>query len=216
MTSTKNCVASSSLDRVGLTVDDVQSVSIPNAQRPNLPVYAHQIDLYWETGDEIAQYLNIANAKWRAADKIEQGEVMLLGKVREKVAAHKAFMISSVGFTAGAVASAKDEGIALHVLTPTFESTTLPRGDRTAIRDALQDLARSSSRPIYDYVIECRGLDFAPTSAPAHPSPAALPHPQMQTRVAPPATTRMVRGPERRDGPSPRTSGPPGGFDHRG
>jgi UDP:flavonoid glycosyltransferase YjiC (YdhE family) len=38
-------------------------------------------------------YINIANAKWRSSSKIEQGEVLLLNQVKQKVAAHKAMMI---------------------------------------------------------------------------------------------------------------------------
>lgn len=204
-------------EKVGFSVDDVKSVTIPNAQRPELPSYAHQIDLYWETGDEIAQYLNIANAKWRGSDKVDQPDVMLLAKVREKVAAHKAFMLSSVGFTAGALAAAKDEGIALHVLTPAIDVSSLPHGDRDAIRDTLQHLARTSSRPIYNYSVECRGLDFGepPTPAPSRQAQTAAAPSQVQTRVAPPATTRTVGGPEKRGGPSPRTKGF-GGQERRG
>ena len=97
-------------EKANLPIEAVKSVTIPNPQRPGLPVYKHQIDLYWETGDNIALYLNIANAKWRGSEKVEQGEVMLLQQVCQKVSAHKAFMITNVGFTAGAVAAAKDEG----------------------------------------------------------------------------------------------------------
>ncbi len=76
-------------EKVGLSPDDVRSVSVPNSKRPGLPEKKHQIDLYWETSDAIAAYLNIANAKWRATAKVEQGEVLLLQQVRQRVAAHK-------------------------------------------------------------------------------------------------------------------------------
>src|SRR2546430_11448565 len=85
-------------EKAGLRAEDVKSVSILNAKRPGLPEYKHQIDLYWEIGDAIAAYLNIANAKWRGTARVEQGEVLLLQQVRQKVAAHKAFMITNVGF----------------------------------------------------------------------------------------------------------------------
>lgn len=32
-------------EKVGLRAEDVKSVSIPNAKRPGLPEYKHQIDL---------------------------------------------------------------------------------------------------------------------------------------------------------------------------
>ncbi|RIE15885.1 hypothetical protein [Candidatus Cryosericum septentrionale] len=205
-------------EKVGLSVDDVKSVTIPNAQRSNLPTYAHQIDLYWETGDEIAQYLNIANAKWRASDKVDQPDVMLLAKVREKVAAHKAFMISSVGFTSGAVATAQDEGIALHVVRPAIDTSSLPRGDRGAIREALRQVESSGSRPLYSHTVECRGMDFAESPAPTpsrQPRPMVAP-PRTETRVAPTRTTRVAGGAETRGGPSPRTTGPGGSTERRG
>lgn len=114
--------------------EQVKSVTIPNPRRADLPAYRHQIDLYWESGDEIALYLNIANAKWRGSAKVDQPDVMLLQQVRQKVSAHKAFMITNVGFTAGAVAAARDEGIALHVVAPSFNLSELPTGDRAAIQ----------------------------------------------------------------------------------
>src|SRR5712675_1268582 len=65
-------------------------------QRPNLPAYEHQVDLYWKTG--IVLYVNIANAKWRAEDKVD----------------------------AGALAAAEDHGIVPHLVTPTVDTSALP------------------------------------------------------------------------------------------
>src|SRR5687767_7267719 len=81
-----------------LSLDDVKSARLPNPKRPDLPAYSHQVDLYWETTDPITLYFNVANAKWRGTDKVDQGEVLLLQQVRQKLAAHKALMITSVGF----------------------------------------------------------------------------------------------------------------------
>ncbi len=58
-----------------LKIDIAQVVSrnIANPRRePELDgcdpqPYTHQIDLYWETEDGLARYVNIANAKWRSA-----------------------------------------------------------------------------------------------------------------------------------------------------
>ena len=50
-------------EQAGLRMEDVNSVIIPNPMRPGLPEYRHQIDLYWETGDAIAAYLNIADER---------------------------------------------------------------------------------------------------------------------------------------------------------
>ena len=69
----------------------------------------HQIDLYWETEDAISLHLHIANAKWRGSDKVDQPDVLLLQKVKEKVAAHKAVMITNSEYTKGAIAAAMDD-----------------------------------------------------------------------------------------------------------
>lgn len=175
-------------EKVELTLDAVKSVSIPNPGRPGLPEYKHQIDLYWESGDEISLYLNIANVKWRKTAKIEQGEVLLLQQVRQNVAAHKAFMITNVGFTAGAVAVAMDKGIALHVVQPSFDATALPRGDRDAIRAKLSEF--SSAGFIYSNRVEHRGLDFTTTAQP----PGFRPDPTPGSRLVP-HETRVLQGP---------------------
>ena len=145
-------------DKVGLPSDAVKSVKIPNPIRPGLPEYQHQIDLYWETGSDIALYLNIANAKWRGSAKVDQPDVMLLQQVRQKVAAHKAFIITNVGFTEGALAAAKDDGIALHIVAPTFKASVLPTGDRAAIQATLQMLASGGLGAIYSHRVEHHGL----------------------------------------------------------
>ena len=72
--------------QLGIGVEKVISVSIPNPTRPDLPAYKHQSDLYWETEDAISLHLHIANAKWRGSDKVDQPDVLLLQKVKEKVA----------------------------------------------------------------------------------------------------------------------------------
>ena len=82
-------------DKLGIGIDEVKSVIIQNPSKPGLQKYKHQIDLYWETGDEIVQYLNVANAKWRGKVKVKQGEVLLLQKVKDDIQAHKAMISHS-------------------------------------------------------------------------------------------------------------------------
>ena len=53
-------------------------------------------------------------------------ELRLLQQVRQKVAAHKAVMITNTGFTAGAIAAAKDGGIALHGVRPLLDDLLSP------------------------------------------------------------------------------------------
>jgi hypothetical protein len=209
-------------EKVGLRAEDVKSVSIPNASRPGLPEYKHQIDLYWETGDAIAAYLNIANAKWRGTVRVEQGEVLLLQQVRQKVAAHKAYMITNVGFTAGAIAAAQDDGIALHVVGPNFDVSGLPRGDRAAIRSALRARASQTAGPLYSHHVEHRGLglDGEATTGGPTPSSAGRPNPAgYETRVAAtpsrqisgPSPNRAIGGRETRGGFDPDSGSGGGG-----
>jgi hypothetical protein len=147
-------------DKVGIRVVDIHSVDIPNPRRQGLPEYKHQIDLYWETENEVALYLNIANAKWRGSQKVDQPDVLLLQKVKEKVGAHKAVMITNSEFTAGAVAAAQDEGIALHIVQPMFDYGALEKKRRGVILIQIQQLAATSTEPLYAHEIVFRAFDL--------------------------------------------------------
>lgn len=179
------------------SVDEIRSVLIPNSRRPRLPEYRHQIDLYWETGDDIALYLNIANAKWRASAKVEQGEVLLLQQVRQKVGAHKAFMLTNVGFTAGAIAAARDDGIALHTVVPTFDFAALPRSDRQAIQGSLNAIATQTQAPIFSHRVENRGMDFTGVETDRVTGQARTPSlapTAYETKVTAPSRTSSLHG----------------------
>jgi len=160
----------------GLPLEAVTSPRIPNPQRPDMPKYAHQIDLYWEVSNKVALYLHIANAKWRGSEKVKEGEVLLLQKVREKVAAHKALMITSSGFTSGAVAVAMDDGIGLHVVGPGFDHASIPLGDRAAMQAALSKLPGD----LYTHEVVHRGFDLG--ARPEVIAPAPRPSPGYTTR----------------------------------
>lgn len=186
-------------EQFGLRVEDVRSLKIPNPRRPNLPAYQHQIDHYWETGNHAALYLNIANAKWRGSDKVDQPEILLLAKVRQDVGAHKAFMITSTGFTEGAIAAAKHEGIALHLLNPAFDVSALPSQDASAMQGRLSELAATSEKPMYLHEIVHRGVDVAESeSVLSRPisvgttNPAAVP--SVRTTALPAAPTNRSMG----------------------
>ncbi len=71
-------------DKIGINIDQIKSVHIPNPKRSDLPEYKHQIDLYWEIETELSAYLHIANAKWRSSAKVDQPDVLLLQKVKER------------------------------------------------------------------------------------------------------------------------------------
>jgi hypothetical protein len=205
----------------GLHVDAIRSISIPNPKRPGLPEYKHQIDLYWESGDEIALYLNVANAKWRSSAKVEQGEVMLLQQVRQKTGAHKAFMLTNVGFTSGAIAAARDDGIALHIVEPRLDASRFPQTDRAAMQVALGAMAGESEGAVFAHRVENRGRDFASgrVAGIARSSVGNTSIPSAtSTRVVARGTTRAVTSPTNRSAvaPSTRSGGGPGGGNRGG
>ncbi|MBC8485059.1 MAG: restriction endonuclease [Bacteroidetes bacterium] len=146
--------------KLELGIERILSIDIPNPKRPGLPEYKHQIDLYWEIQDDFNLYLNIANAKWRGTQKVDLPEVILLQKVKEKVGAHKAFMITNNEFTSGAVAAAKDEGIALHVLKPNFKFANLPTKNRTDILTSLNEINSNLNNSIFIHNIVHKAFDF--------------------------------------------------------
>ena len=194
-------------DQLGVAVEDITSVLIPNPTRPNLPAYKHQIDLYWETGDALCRYLNIANAKWRGSSKVDQPDVMLLEQVKSDVNAHKAVMITSSGFTSGAEAVAQHKGIALHIVRPEFDISGLSPQDPTAIQQQIKTLAASRPQPIYSNEVVYRAFDLSklefavirpspPDPRQGGPAPFYSPAPVQgyQTRVMPAPPNKMIGG----------------------
>jgi len=184
---------------LGINPNRVESTRVLQPTRLGLLKYYHQIDLEWETDDDLGHYLNIANAKWRRSRKVDQRDVLLLDKVKEQRDAHKAFLFTNIGFTEGAQAGAKSEGIALYVVAPGFEASALPMRGRSAIQATLQQLASQSAEPIfrYDPVYRAYDLHEEQTSSPA---PRTVPAPRYSTRVvrdystkAPLVKTREVR-----------------------
>ena len=157
-------------DKFKLLIEEVQSVRIQNPQRPGLRKFHHQIDLYWEDGNEVALYINIADTKWRGSGKVDQGDILKLQKVREKVPANKAIMITNSDFTNGAIGAADDEFVGLHIVRPNFDVAILDPDlkDRKVIQTQLRELA-TNDKPIYDYKIIRRALD-SDTSGTEHTS----------------------------------------------
>jgi|GEM_PF-1128405 len=146
--------------KLEMDIERIRSVCIPNPARPGLPQYQHQIDLYWEAESSLGLYLNIANAKWRVSDKVDQPEVLLLQQVKQQVGAHKAMMLTSMGFTTGAIAVAKNQGIALHIVKPKFDVSMLTAQDRSGIQANLIRIASASSQPIFSHEIVHKAFDF--------------------------------------------------------
>jgi hypothetical protein len=137
------------LFRLGL--DRIHSLEYPNPQRAFRPAYYHQIDLYWEIETPAAHYLHIANAKWHSSPHIvHQADVLLLQQVKIKLAAHKAFLITNTGFSDQGQAVAADEGIALHIVQPTFNPRVLSATSRPKMRNQLVSLAEAQAGvPLY-------------------------------------------------------------------
>jgi hypothetical protein len=90
-----------------ISIHDITSPRIAAPGREGPAGYELQVDLYWEAEDQLARYVNVANAKWRRRSSVGQEDVLLLQKVKEKVGAHKAFLITNSGFTRGAVNAAQ-------------------------------------------------------------------------------------------------------------
>jgi hypothetical protein len=181
-------------EKLGMKVEQVQSIHIHNPARPGLPKYKHQIDLYWETESELSKYLHIANAKWRGSDKVDQPDVLLLQKVKEKVAAHKALMITTQGYTAGAVAAAEDEGIALHIVKPNFDFGILPIKDRSTIQAKLREVASTSNHPLFQHEVIHKAFDFREISPQSHFSDGSFGSSSYQTKVVSSYKTKLVSG----------------------
>jgi len=205
-------------DKVGISPDEIRSVRIPNPKRQELPQYSHQIDLYWETGDDAFLYLHIANAKWRGTEKVDQPDVMLLQQVKDDVKAHKAVMITNTEFTSGADAVALDKGIALHIVRPTFDVASLASKNRPEILAQIQSIASTSSQCVYEHIVVQRAFDLA-SSVPEQ-SATVLPG---QTPHSPTSAhgyqTRVVSGYTHRGRPSSgrgRVGGAGGGGETRG
>jgi len=137
-------------DKEGIPLAAVKSSRIPSMGFPDLPLYRHQIDLYWERETDIGRYLNIAEVKWRGQRKVTQETVVKLQQVKQDLAAHKAFVITNVGFTDGAVSMALNKGIALHVVQPDPDTFDL---------DVLIASPPPERGSLYDHRIIVKGVD---------------------------------------------------------
>lgn len=175
-------------EKLSTDVNQIKSARIPTPKRLDSPEYKHQIDLYWEIKTELGVYLNIANAKWRSKSKVNQPDLLLLQQVKEKVAAHKALMLTNQGYTKGAIAVAKNEGIALHIVRPNFETENLPTTDRDVIQDNLLGISVSYNKSIFTHEVVHRAFDFSELSS------SSFPGKRYQTQISSGYTTRVDSG----------------------
>lgn len=181
-------------EKLNMKVEEIKNIDVPSLGRPGLPKYKHQIDLYWETESGIAKYLHIANAKWRDSAKVDQPEILLLHQIKQDVAAHKAMMLTNVGFTKGAIAVAKDKGISLHIVKPQFKIDLLPKQVRADIQAKINEIFLSSKQPLYLHEIVHKAFDFSEISSADQFSTGSLGSPSYQTKVVSGHETKVEAG----------------------
>jgi len=194
---------------LGLRVDQVRSIREPNPVRPGLKQFEHQIDLYWETEDNLCLYVNIADAKWRGSAPVDQEEVAKVDWVRTQIEAQKALLITNTSFTEGAYNLAVQKRIALHILRPTFDTATLPQVDRPAIQTALIQFTAQGAQPLWTHQMACKAndLDNVHTATPAAPHTRT---PQYAIKIVQGSPNKAIGGPGS-GSPSTRSGGGPGG-----
>lgn len=194
-------------EKVGISIDKIKSIYKQSPKHPRLSEYKHQIDFYWESETELSLLLQIADAKWRGTDKVDQPEVLLLHQVKEDINAHKAFMLTSQGYTSGAKAVAENKGVALHIVKPNFETANLPTKGRETIQAKLLEIAASHDQPIFHYEVVHRAYGFFETS-PGGPQPTTpIKAPAYQTRIVSSPETRVIPSRSNRAVTSGRSQG---------
>ena len=148
-------------DKFDLSIEEVKSVRIPSPTHPDLVNYENQIDLYWESGNEVALYLNIADAKWRGSDNVSKMMAGNLQFVMNDISnINKAILITNTDFDDGVIGIADKYGMGLYIVLPDFDLAILDPGltDRKIIQTRLLELV-DNDKPIYDYKIERRAID---------------------------------------------------------
>ena len=146
-------------EELDIPIETIQSLRIPSATHPDLSTYKNQIDLYWEKEDDHIKYVNIADAKWRGSDKVPIGKVRELQQVKEDINAHKAMMITNIGFTRDAKNFAENKGITLYIVHPDSSCTIsdLDQKNRKTIQAQLSE-SFTNGKP-YNFKIINKGFD---------------------------------------------------------
>ncbi len=158
-----------------IPINRVRSIDAANAGPTQLLSCAHQIDLYWEIETPAARYLHVANAKW-AARPVELGDVLLLQQVKTQVGAHKAILMTNLGFTPGVMTAGLEQGIALYLVQPAFDYRRLHRSDAAIIQSQLQSQARlRSGQPVCIHELILKGGQAAAQQASAPEQSTATP-----------------------------------------
>jgi hypothetical protein len=117
-------------DQFNVYLGHIRPGEVANPVRSGRTRYWHRVDLQWVSENALSRYVHVAHACWRDTAPLGLAAVLGLQKVREKLAAHKAVLITNTCFTPRAVAAAEDDGIALFLVRPLFDYGKLtPRGD---------------------------------------------------------------------------------------
>jgi hypothetical protein len=101
-----------------LSLRSVKTLTIDNPCRWKKLPYRHHIDLCWTTSNRLLRYIHIARVSWRKARPVHGAEILLLQKVKECVAAHRAFFITNTKYTEQALRMGRHERITLLLLHP--------------------------------------------------------------------------------------------------
>ncbi|RKU13119.1 hypothetical protein C6503_16350 [Candidatus Poribacteria bacterium] len=141
-----------------IPIEEIQSCRIKAATQPGLPEYTHQIDFYWEEVN-VGLYKNFADAKWRGSRKVSLGEIKKLQQTRDDIKAHKAWLITNTDFTRTTRDFAKNNEIALLIICPNFDYTTLHANHRPTMQTQLQKFFSISEKP-YTLEIVHRAFDL--------------------------------------------------------
>ena len=188
-------------NELGIPIEKVISDKIPSATRPGVAEYENQIDLYWKYEDKLTRIENFANAKWRSSDKdkVDQGDVLLIQQVKQEIAANKAMMITNTDFTDGARKAAKNHGIALHIVRPTFDCAVLHQRDSEIIQTQLREYF-IDNKPPYTHEVVYRAFNFgADVAEQSSDSSKTSPYSE---KVVSTSLNRMAQPPSHRRAPS--------------
>ena len=154
------------VQRLHLEASLVRTLRLPVARRGGLPALRQEVDLYWESEDRLARFRNIASLAWRERAKVNETEVLLLGRARERVGAHKALFFANTGFTRRALRVADDEGIGLVLLQTRIRWRSLRE---TKPRLLFEELARRDARRrAYSFRVVKKGRPTLLTAKQAH------------------------------------------------
>jgi hypothetical protein len=103
-------------------------------------------------------------------------------------------ILTTCGYTEGAIAAAKDKGIALHIVKPDFDISILPTQKRDFIQAKLHEVASASNHPIFLHEIVHKAFDFIEISPQSQSLKGSFRLPSYQTKVVSGYETKVAGG----------------------